>query len=219
MKRNLNGFSANLFLCFMVAIVFSCGGGGGGGGDDPVVPDRSGDAVIGLTIADGGFSSTPPAVPQGYTLLPIDINAGYSLGPLAYVWLYYKMGPADGSQGAPLAEIYTVNQNDGETPLDPNDVQVPVSVDGNNRTSPIWLYYRTATENDPVVRCVVVANQSKGITAYGPPEAEGRYRVVWVEELDPDSWKTPEEYPQPADAQDLNEGQLGDWIFIGYCTD
>jgi len=39
----------------------------------------------------------------------------------------------------------------------------------------------------------VVDNRTKGKRAYGPPEAEGKYQVVWVEELLPDTLKAP--YP------------------------
>jgi hypothetical protein len=87
----------------------------------------------------------------------------------------------------------------------------------------LWLYYINSPW--PVARCVVVANETKKITRFGPPQAEGKYPVVWVKELLPDEWKTPSNFPQPPDAQDLNEGQslppffISDWIFIGYCVD
>jgi hypothetical protein len=58
---------------------------------------------------------------------------------------------------------------------------------------------------------------------YAPPEAEGKYQVVWVEELKPDNLKTP--YSEfPPNVQDLNEGEsslfyVSDYIYMGYCKD
>jgi hypothetical protein len=47
-------------------------------------------------------------------LLPIDLNDGTGGH---YIWLYYRMGRADGLEGTPIGEVYTVNEVDGETPL------------------------------------------------------------------------------------------------------
>jgi hypothetical protein len=214
---------AALSIIVIQFFIVSCGDGG-----DDSVPDSSSDnntgvAIIGLTVIDGGDAlsgGTPPPEPEGYTLLPIDLNEGTGGH---YVWLYYKMGLADGSQGDPIGEIYTVAEYDGETPISEDDTKLSVNLNGEGNANPLWLYRSTST--GAVIRCIVVANETEGKTVYGPPEAAGKYNVIWVEELDPDSWKTPSGYPQPSDAQDLNEAdspifpRWADWIFIGYCVD
>ena len=215
-----------LLMALSLAFFLGCDGSSGGGDDSDSDSsyDTTGTAIIGLSLIDGGDAlsgETPPPEPEGYTLLPIDLNEGTGGH---YVWLYYKLGPADGSQGNPIGKIYTVNEYDGETPINNADIKLPVNLNGEGSTKLLWLYQSTST--GPVVRCIVVANETKRKIAYGPPEAAGKYNVIWVEEIDPDEWKTPSDYPQPPDAQDLNEHQsvvfppiLSDWIFIGYCVD
>ena len=197
--------------------------GGGGGDDNPMPPPNlEGSAITGIEVVDGGLNSTPPAANPGYTLLDIDLNDGTGGD---YIWLYYKVGPADGSEGTPIGEIYTVDEFDGETPTK-GGTKIPVNLNAGPTIGhdPLWLYYINSSW--PVARCVVVANETKKITKYGPPEAEGKYPVVWVKELLPDDLKTPETFPEPPDAQDLNEGEsmpllgfLSDYIYIGYCVD
>jgi len=195
-------------------------------------PGLQGEAVVGVTLRDGGCATcggTPPAPPPGYELLDMDLNDGTGGN---YIWLYYQVGPADGSKGRPIGELYTVDAYDGEKPKSVG-TKIPVDLNAGSPFSPphgpLWLYSVEATS--AVARCVVVANlgANKGsdvpVIKYGPPEAEGQYRVVWVQELEPDSWKnsTP---GYPADVQDLNEGEsnpfffiLSDYIYIGYCVD
>ena len=176
-------------------------------------PGNTGEAITGLTVIDGGISSTPPAAPADYTNLPIDLNGG-TVG--TYVWLYYRTGRADGLEGTPIGRIYTVHESDGETPLSSSDTKINVNLNGSTAANNfLWLYYSAATTG-PVVRSVVVANETDDETLYGPPAAQGLYSITWVEELDPGSLKTPSGYPQPPDAQDLNEGFGVDWIFLGY---
>jgi len=180
-------------------------------------PGNDGTAIIRLTVMDSGFSSTPPTPPAGYTLLPIDLNEG-TLG--TYVWLYYKMGRADGLDGTPIGDIYTVHESDGETPISADDIKIPVNLNGTTAASNfLWLYYSISTGN--VVRGVVVANETDNDTVYGPPGVETQpYTEVWVEELLPGTSKTPSGYPQPPDAQDLNEGfSLISYIYLGYYID
>jgi len=229
-KNNLkNLLYLFLIIIFYGVLIMSIGCGSNGdtgssdGGDEDGSVDLTGDAIIGLTVIDGGYEGTPSEAPEGYTLLPIDLNAGTGGH---YIWLYYKMGSADGSQGTPIGDIYTVAEYDGEEPIIEDDIRLPVSLNGDDTNHPLWLYYSESSGS--VVRGIVVSNESEGLTFYGPPEAEGKYDVVWVEELIPDEWKTPSEFPQPPDAQDLNEKQsflfppiflMSDWIFLGYCVD
>ncbi|MGC9324177.1 MAG: hypothetical protein ACP5G0_05430 [Desulfomonilia bacterium] len=200
----------------------SCGGDSGGGNEDESPPpDITGDAILDLYLVDGGHTSTPPAPLAGYTLLDIDLNEGTGGN---YIWLYYKMGEADGSEGVPVSKIYTVDEYDGETSQ--GGTKLPVNLNENEYTTgghePLWLYYTRSSW--PVARCIVVYNATNGVKKYGPPEAEGKYEIVWVEELSPDEWKTP--YADiPPDAQDLNEGEsiplyfISDYIYIGYGKD
>lgn len=215
-----------VFVFGLMTIIGTGGGGDGGGGDgdgESTLPTSiEGEAVIGLTVIDGGDAlsgGTPPPEPEGYTLLPIDLNEGTGGH---YVWLYYKMGPADGTQGTPISEIYTVAEIRGETPISEDDTKLSANLNGEGDQTSLWLYY--SASSGFVLRCIVVANETSGVTVYGPPEAGGQYNVIWVEELDPDELKTPSTFPQPPDAQDLNEKDgfipgSSDWIFIGYCTD
>jgi hypothetical protein len=182
-------------------------------------PGKTGSAIIGLAVTDTGLSSTPFA-PPGFMALDIDLNGG-TLLPGYYVWLSYRLGRADGLEGTPVGMIYTVHESDGEKPLSASDIRVDVNLNGGSAVAnSLWLYYRPSTGSQ-VVRCVVVANESDSETVYGPSIARMAYSdsITWVEELNPDSSKTPSEYPQPPDAQDLNEGQGGDWIFLGYAVD
>jgi len=214
------------FVFFLISVALFLPACGGGGGDDDEKslppPNLTGSAITGIQIVDGGFDGTPPPAAPGYTVLDIDLNEGTGDH---YIWLYYKVGPADGSEGTPIGEIYTVDEFDRETPSK-GGTKIPVNLNEGPsiQHDPLWLYYINSSW--PVARCVVVANETEKITKFGPPEAEGKYPVVWVKELLPDQWKTPSEFPQPPDAQDLNEGQsfpllllISDWIFIGYCVD
>ena len=181
-------------------------------------PENTGEAtqaITGLTVIEGNLiGSTPPTAPPGYTLLPIDLNDGTYRND---VWLYYKLGRSDGLEGTPIGKIYTVHKSEGETPLNASDIEIPVNLNGTGAVNNIlWLYYSRATAG-PVVRSVVVANETGGHTEYGPPSAQGQYTITWVEELDPDTLI--HSYAQPLNAQDLNEGDLGDWIFLGYGVD
>lgn len=198
------------------------GGCGGGGAEDGLTPpaDLTGDAVLEIQLVDGGRDSTPPAPPVGFRLMNIDLNEGSGGN---YIWLYYRTGKADGSEGQPVGRIYTVDEHDQETPQ--GGVKLPVNLnEGSSFVGglPLWLYVVKADR--PVARCVVVDNRTKGTRVYGPPEAAGKYQIEWVQELLPDSLNPP--YPDlPANAQDLNEGEsipfvfLSDYIYIGYCKD
>jgi hypothetical protein len=211
-------FLRNSLVMFVLAfgiVALIASGGGDDGGDDNSQdePPLTGNAILDIQIIDGGLlSSSPPAAPEGFTLLNYDINEGSAHN---YVWLYYKVGKADGSEGMPISEIYTVNELDGEEPQ--GGTKVPVSVNGD--IGGIWLYYIKASR--PVARSIVIYNASEAVKVYGPPEAEGNYKTVWVEELSDDDSDAPSNFGVPADAQDLNEGAgpFSDYIYIGYGTD
>lgn len=195
--------------------------GGGDGADDATPPaDLTGNAILDLQLVDGGRNSTPPAPPPGFQLLNIDLNEGSGGN---YVWLYYRTGKADGSEGQPVGRIYTVDEHDGETAQ--GGVRLPVDLNAGSPVVggvPLWLHVVKASR--PVARCVVVDNRTQGKRVYGPPEAAGKYPIEWVQELAPDSLNPP--YPDlPKDAQDLNEGEsipfffLSDYVYIGFCKD
>lgn len=178
-------------------------------------PGMVGHAILDVYLVDGSWNPTPPPPLAGYAVLPYDLNEGSGGN---YVWLYYRTGRANGADGTPLGEIYTVAQYDGESPK-AQGTKLPVNLNaGPRQEHELWLYKVRAT--DVIMRCVVVANPTEGVTKYGPPAAEGKHDVVWVEERKPDSLKTP--YPSyPPDVQDLNEGEglWTDYIYLGYCVD
>jgi len=222
--RSRSFLSSKLLFLALVSCLLQSGCGGDSSNVSPP-PNLTGTAIVGLQIIDGGpagSGGTPPTPPAGYTLLNIDLNEGTGGD---YIWLYYKVGKADGSEGVPVSRIYTVDEYDGETPQ--GGTKLPVNLNenvfGGSVHEPLWLYYLQASW--PVARCVVVYNATENVIRYGPPEAEGKYQVVWGEELKPDSLKNPTAYGVPPDAQDLNEGEsfppfaISDYIYIGYCKD
>jgi len=235
-KRDRIGYLFSLLACaFMLT---TCGGDGDGGGTSPTPPpdNITGNAILDIQVVDGGpvgGGGVPPPAPAGYTLLNVDLNNGTGGN---YIWLYYKVGKADGSEGQPISKIYTVDEDptDGlcgggvETPQEGTKLSVNLNQGSPKGRAPLWLYYMKS--DWPVARCIVVdareADGSNHVRMYAPPEAAGQYQVVWVEALKPGSCKSP--YTSegiPANAQDLNEGEapfpfvLSDYIYIGYCKD
>jgi len=213
-------FSKQLFLALVIGLLQIGCGGANDDGSTPRPDVITGNAILDLQVVDGGYNGTAPAPPpgSGLTLLDIDLNGG-SGGH--YIWLYYKVGKADGSEGEPISKIYTVDEYDGETPQGGTKLPVNLNEGGPSSHEPLWLYY--VKSSWPVARCVVVDNRTKGIRVYAPPEAEGKYQVVWVEELLPDKYGSPYN-DLPINAQDLNEGEsslfyMSDYIYIGYCKD
>jgi hypothetical protein len=195
------------------------------------VKNHKGQAIVDVYVQDGGglgSGGVPPAALPGYELLHIDLNE--STGG-HYIWLYYKVGDAFGDEGVPLREIYTVDEYEEETPykggLNAGHLgPVNLNAGGVVEHDPLWLY-KVLEGTGPVIRCIVVANETIGQTVYGPAAAEGQYDVVWVEELIPDNLHPPSG-PYPDNAQDLNEGEsfifppvfeISDYIYIGYCVD
>lgn len=207
---------------FAVVALSSCG--------EPLPPrpdDLSGEAVLELRMLSvplsEGTDSPPDAFP-GFTGIPMDLND--STGG-DYVWLYYRMGPADGSQGDPVSEIYTVDSTDGEGLKSGVDTSLMVNTNNNAFYSDAnRIYIAFATADWPVVRGIAVANYDLSETRahYAPPGVEATYPIVWSQQrayhrvIDHDGqWG-----PNP---QDLNEGTSGiftgvtDYIYIGYMVD
>ena len=101
-----------LFLLACVLMLTTCGGGGRDGGTSPTPPpdNITGNAILDIQVVDGGpvgGGGVPPPAPDGYTLLNVDLNSGTGGH---YIWLYYKVGKADGSEGQPISKIYTVDE-------------------------------------------------------------------------------------------------------------
>jgi hypothetical protein len=216
---------------FFCLLQIGCGGDGDDSGNGTPRPASiTGNAILDLQLADSG--TPPPPAPAGYTLLNVDLNSGTGGD---YIWLYYKVGKADGSEGQPISKIYTVDEAPAdslcgggvETPQGGTQLPVNLNAGSPKGRAPLWLYY---TKSDwPVARCIVVdsrkADGSNHVRMYAPPEAEGQYQVVWVEQLTPGTCTSP--YTSegiPPHAQDLNEGEsslfyVSDYIYIGYCKD
>ncbi len=238
-KRDRIGYLFSLLAC--VFMLTTCGGDGdnsGNGGTSPTPrpANITGNAILDLQVVDGGPASgsgTPPPAPAGFTLLNVDLNSGTGGN---YIWLYYKVGKAGGSQGQPISKIYTVD----EAPADSlcgggvetaqGGTRLPVNLNQGSPKGrePLWLYYEKS--DWPVARCIVVdarkADGSNHVRMYAPPEAAGQYQVVWVEQLTPGTCTSPfTSEGIPPHAQDLNEGEapapfvLSDYIYIGYCKD
>lgn len=131
-------------------------------------PDKYGHAFLDVYLVDGGWDGTPPPPAAGYVLLPYDLNHG-SGGH--YIWLYYRMGRANGADGTPIGAIYTVNQGDGERPVY-GGTGLPVNLNAGPIVGhELWLYTVPATST--VMRCIAVANPTDGGTLYAPPRNGG----------------------------------------------
>jgi hypothetical protein len=231
-----------LLTAFLALLAAGCSGGGDGPefwnndyeppSDTMPAPNTAGDAILDIQLIArpvqlGGASPDPNAIP-GYTLLGADLNEG-SGGD--YVWLYYQTGPADGSEGRPLGEIYTVDETDGETVKDVEDIKLPVNLNSGTPVEGNRIFLACCDADWPVVRGIVFANvDDMGETISivdAPPGISSRYPVIWATERIEGSWDgVIPNAPWPSDAQDLNEGTswlfppiLSDYNYIGYCVD
>jgi hypothetical protein len=234
MRRRAEALLLAASMIMLVSIAGGCGSDSGGGGT-PAAPARpavvEGTAILDVKLVNAplviGTQPTPPAI-EGYTLLDMDLND--STGG-DYIWLYGKVGPADGSEGTPLGEVYTVDKTDGETLKSEGDTQLGINLTTNSIGvgDEIYLAFRHAAW--PVVRGIAVANvdYAKGteVIKYIPPEVKGIYPVYWVQQRPSTPLPRNGEpghfgyYPQ-----DLNEGtstiippHMTDYIYIGYCLD
>lgn len=80
-RQNSPKFLHNIFMIFLIAFglitLISSGGGDDGGDDNAQEETLTGNAILDIQILDGGMlSSTPPAAPEGFSLLNYDINEG-----------------------------------------------------------------------------------------------------------------------------------------------
>jgi hypothetical protein len=203
----------SLFLLSLFILVLAAGCRSGGDDDsNPKPEDIEGAAVLGIYLADSGYTAVPPTPEEGYSLVNMDLN-GDTGGH--YIWLYYRVGAADGSEGMPLSSIYTVMPGQGETSHGGTMLDVNLNAGAAMNEvgcEELYLWYKRS--DWPVVRCIVVYNLSSGVTLYAPPEGEDMYNsgaidIVWVHEQSAD------------DRQDLNEGEgfYSDYTYIGYGVD
>jgi len=207
-----------LTLCLLL-LAGSCGLGGG-----MPSPSTQGMAVLELRV----WTETYPGEPQpgdawpGWSAIPNDLNGG-TYGPAIH--LYYRMGKADGSEGIPLGELYTVDETEGEALKAGDDVWIEGNLNAGASGGGHVIYLACRHGDWPVVRGIAVANVDPDddtvSIAYAPPEVEGQYPVIWLKERRDTAWRPCKDGPWTCDAQDLNEGMgyWTDWVFIGYCVD
>jgi hypothetical protein len=222
-------------LAVGLGVVLAVGGCGGGGRSAPPARPASltGSAVLDLTLVTAPIVLNEPQVPPdvpGFTVLDVDLNE--STGG-DYVWLYGRIGPADGSAGTPLGELYTVDATAGEKLRSGQDTELPVNLNSSTPVVGHEIHLAFRHSSWPVVRCVAVADVNDQydtqIIRYLPPEAEGSYPVVWVQERISKDLHTVPAGPWGSDPQDLNEGtsliipplvfDITDYIYVGYCLD
>ncbi len=225
------------FLILLLVLSLSTGffAFGCGGGDDderPPLPqpNLAGTAVLDLKLLISNNGAPPADAFPGYTPISMDLNEGTGGD---YVWLYYKLGMADGSEGVPISEIYTVDETDGENVKSENDTQLSINLNSNSALNGDKIYLAFRNSDWPVVRGIAVANYDNyddtTVIKYAPPSVENEYPVVWVQEQLKGDLSSSPPGPWGAAPQDLNEGTswlatfpliyVTDYIYIGYCVD
>jgi len=197
------------------------GGCGFGTGMPP--PNVEGMAVLELRVWTETYPGEMPGDAwSGWSAMPSDLNGGTE-GPA--IRLYYRMGRANGADGTPLAELYTVDETEGEALKARDDTWIDGDLNAGTSTGGHVIYLACRQDRWPVVRGIVVANVDPddytAQIAYAPPEVEGQYPVIWLKERRDTAWSPCPEGPWTCDAQDLNEGAgwWTDWVYIGYCVD
>lgn len=199
-------------------------------GPPPRPSDLGGMAILDLKLHEAppdilNLDSPPPDQYPGYTPMYMDLNEGTGG---YYVWAYYQLGAADGSEGTPLREIYTVDETEGEKAKSKNDTVLPNNLNSGSIVTGNVIHLAFRHGNWPVVRGIAVANidtsDDTTMIQYAPPNVEGRYPVVWVQERKSDGWRSVKPGPWEPNPQDLNEGtssliHITDYIYIGYCVD
>ena len=224
-------------MILVASAIDGCKKDGGGNGPPPAPAEPAnltGTAILDVKLLESpvniGPKLTPPANAfPGYTPLDMDLNESTGGN---YVWLYYKTGPADGSQGTPLGEIYTVDKTEGEALKSDAHTQLPVNLTSHSIVVGHEIYLTFQHSAWPVVRGIAVANvdteEDTQVIKYVPPEVEGKYPVFWVQERSSTEAQSAEAGKWGPNPQDLNEGtsfllppffNITDYIYIGYCLD
>jgi hypothetical protein len=172
---------------------------GGQGGMAPA-PVEVNDCIVGLRVERATTSAVPQTL-DGYQLLNQDLNAGAG-GDFMYV--YYKLGPDDGSQGACITRIYTIDTTDGEANI-PGGTSIGVDLNATVGGDYIYLGFLQEAGAEPIRSIVTFDREAAKYTFSAGGGVEFEY-----------SWA-----PQQgmSTAQDLNEGAGGHFVYIGYTTD
>jgi hypothetical protein len=155
------------------------------------------DCLVDLQVHITG--NPAPELPGGYKLLPQDLNDGAGG---AFIWIYYKLGPDDGTEGDPITGIYTVDTSNGES-NPPGGTMIGVDLNYDVGGDFIYLGYFRGTGD--AVRSIATHNPSDGDYNYSQGGASSYY--YWVT------------HQGSATLQDLNEGAGGDFIYVGYSYD
>ncbi|MBN1441947.1 MAG: hypothetical protein JXA90_04515 [Planctomycetes bacterium] len=220
-----------LLLSLVVGLGLLVHGCDGDDGPSLPPPNLAGTAILDLKLLEApadllNLTAPPADAYPGYTPVYMDLNEGTGGN---YVWLYYKLGPADGSEGTPLGEIYTVDETDGEKPKSKDDTVLPNNLNSGSVVEGNRIFLAFKSSDWPVVRGIAVANidssDNSTMIQYAPPNVEGKYPVVWVQERKNDGWSTSMPGPWEPSPQDLNEGTsfalfyVTDYNYIGYCVD
>ncbi len=165
----------------------------------------SGKCLIGLDVQNTYGSSNPaPELSNGYKLLNRDLNIGAGGD---FIWIYYKLGPDDGSEGEPITGIYTVNTNNGET-NPTGGTLIPVDLNDGAGGDYIYLGYFTGTD-DPIIRSIAINNRAEKTSTGDFVYSEGGESSYYF-------WVTQQ---TTVKMQDLNESAGGHFVYLGYSHD
>jgi hypothetical protein len=154
--------------------------------------------IVGLQVLVAGRPAAELA--DGYELLNINLNAGTG-SDSDDIFIYYKLGPDDGSEGQCITEIYTVDTSNGEG--NPGGGTL-INLDLNQGAHGDYIYlgyFRQAGARP--VRGIAVKDDHG--TAYS--QGGSGYDYLWVT------------HQGTALMQDLNEGSGGDYVYVGYSYD
>jgi hypothetical protein len=176
---------------------------------DVVFIPEIGTALTGLRV-EYTSGSNPPVIVDGHRRLPVDLNQGSGGG---FIWVYYKLGADDGSDGTPIGHIYTVDTSNGEsnTPGGPCAVDYAgYCRDLNQSVGGDYIYLHYLLDASNPIRAIVV--KADGVYHWAPAEAANQYNP----DLDVE-WCT--HMGNPLVLQDLNEGAGGAYIYIGAVKD
>jgi hypothetical protein len=187
-------------------------GAGGQAGAAPVSqagadagPVKVNDCLVGLRVERATTSAVPQAL-DGYQLLNQDLNAGAvrTSGVRDYIYVYYKLGPDDGSQGACITRIYTIDTSNGEANI-PGGTRIEVDLNATVGGDYIYLGFLQEAGAEPV-RSIATFDREAAKYSFS---AGGGEQFAY-------SWAPRQGMITP---QDLNEGAVGDYVIIGYTYD